>query len=250
MSIIKPNELEFNQLVEWLKHEYETDGEGFYCNIGVIKNSYNNEELFALSDTGKIVAFAVVNYRFDPEIISVKKNLRHMGYGAKLAKFCEEQAKQNGKTAVLEIECAPSASIPFWQKMGFTLHKDGYHAYKILPKKNELSAAMPPANVQVNVYRENALYSQQNKQDYLIGNFYPSAIYTDDSTVAFHDRFISYVPELPNGTDLAIEILLEGKPIYFDKAKRSKGKALGIFHPDHNQLYIDILNLAEAANAE
>src|SRR5215218_4647638 len=135
------DEADLAAIDEWLRKERDETGDGFYCNWGIIVSSFEERELYVLRTDGYPVAF-----------------LSDQGATHMIA-----LSREHG-LSVIEIDCAPSTSVPFWRRMGFTPHLSrlgyggGIYAHKELPWNFEqgTNRRMP---VEINFYPENKGYN-------------------------------------------------------------------------------------------
>jgi len=54
-----------------------------------------------------------------------------------LAQTALQNAIDDDRRCILDIQCAPWTSIPFWEKCGFRIYRENY-AYMLLPRELEL----------------------------------------------------------------------------------------------------------------
>jgi hypothetical protein len=60
-----------------------------------------------------------------------------------------------------------------------------------------------------------------------------------DGVIHLAERVIIYVPDLPMGHDVSLEIVVNGERLFFDKAKRSEATALGVQRDAGYEFYVD-----------
>lgn len=107
-------ETDLPKLEKWLQEEAARTGErGFLHNWNLIEKGIEEGHLHVLEVRGAPVAFLL-----GTDIMEVDPKHRGRGYGRALAGYIFETYCQD--RAVLTIECAPTASLSFWQKLGFT----------------------------------------------------------------------------------------------------------------------------------
>jgi GNAT superfamily N-acetyltransferase len=156
------DEADLAAIDEWLRKERDETGDGFYCNWGIIVSSFEERELYVLRTDGYPVAF-LSDQGATHNIAEVHPEHRGKGYGKRLATHMIALSREHG-LSVIEIDCAPSTSVPFWRRMGFTPHLSrlgyggGIYAHKELPWNFEqgTNRRMP---VEINFYPENKGYN-------------------------------------------------------------------------------------------
>ena len=175
-----------------------------------------------LREGNKAVAFQLGRL-LSPGILVVRPGLRGRGYGQMLVEFCIREAQTND-VCFLHIQCTPETSVPFWEKMGFTLlptqaspgssgwHGYTYpHAYMILPKVFDFPAACSEVSVLIQFSAQCAPDAQR------VLEHRPRAYRRSDGKIALENRVIGFHPAAP--IDLVVKITVEGDTIYFDRAK-------------------------------
>ena len=132
------------QLIEievWLLKERFRTGEGFYCNRGIMKNSFSKNEMATISKTSKTVGFAIWNniadFSVTIDIAEIKPRYRKKGLGEELiSRLIDYLISLNIYVAYLE--CMPESSESFWRHLGFidfpTHHNLSYKRNKQLFK--------------------------------------------------------------------------------------------------------------------
>jgi len=227
---------------EWLDHEERRGVHGnFLCNWSIIKSAHRNGELLVYVDgrTQRPVAFQLGGL-LQPGILQVHSNFRGTGIGQKLVERCVSDAIKRDE-CLLFIECKPSSSIPFWQRMGFTLlgGTDGKnYAYRVLPKYFDLPGDGTPTEVIVR------FYSEERKWEEAVAPLLearPPASRSLDGTVRFAERVSFHKALCPKSNDPVVELSVDGRTLYLDKAKYERGAELGI-RRCINGFYIDSIN--------
>ncbi|AZO32529.1 GNAT family N-acetyltransferase [Mesorhizobium sp. M1B.F.Ca.ET.045.04.1.1] len=112
------------QIMDWLKAEREERS--------VIADAHSDGEMIALIENDVPVAFLAYDLTYDG-ILEVRPDRRGLGYGKALALAALKQAVEDDRRCILDIQCAPLTSIPFWEKLGFRIRFENY-AYMPLPK--------------------------------------------------------------------------------------------------------------------
>lgn len=132
---INPSKKDLNEIKNWLKEEYELNGEGFYCNWNIISNAQK---------TGTLIVFKIDNccagfvewgktYEFiiDINIFVIHPDYRGKGFGRIFYNLVRDHFK-NDSTKVFKLFCEPTSSEEFWKKMNFyKLPKFGYSQHEL-----------------------------------------------------------------------------------------------------------------------
>ena len=119
----EPNIRQLNELETWLKQEFDTSKEGFYCNWNTIQKSFKRNQLITCSINDEIVGFISWSTNskrqyVDIDIFEIHPKFRQLGYGKRLYQLGETYFKSKDFKAVI-LFCEPRESEPFWRKMNF-----------------------------------------------------------------------------------------------------------------------------------
>ena len=221
---------------QWLMVQ-ETEGiqESFLCNWDLTYEIYLKGKLFVYIDENSMNP---VGYMWpDFGIVEVANNMRGKGIGRELVEYGKTNAL-NSDISVLNIECSPMSSIPFWEKMGFTIYEDN-KAYFILEKKLEVNNDGDLIPIEINFYPENKKWELDTKPE---ESFNAYAILDNKGVIYFYNRISVFTEDKEWRGDPVVEIIVNGKQVYLDKAKYSKAKTLGVIHADR-AYSIERLNL-------
>ena len=126
----------------------------------------------------------------------------------------------------LYIECNPSTSIPFWQRMGFTLIKsdsERNYAFRIMDKPLELPADGNDVAVVIRFFPESKKWEAATKP-YVVHS--SRARVTPDGVVHLAERVQFHEEAFPNVRDVVVEIAVEGSYRFCDKAKYNSDRML------------------------
>ena len=226
-------------ILSWLEREYEKDGEGFWSNREIIKRSFEDGDLWVIRENGVAVAFQVGDYATD--ILCVRKDRQRRGFGSALFEASLVRAMKDNLN-VLEGECSPPSSLPFWQKQGFERYNDptGHGRItvrKALQREHDVPDRMPKVEVGISFFSEEVLYPQNVSPlevIHLVGG--------EDSNGAIKlpRRVILFTNNKPKNKDLVVKIVVNGVGRCFCKAKYPEAKAVGVLYQSKdNTFYID-----------
>lgn len=231
-------------ILAWLKTEDAETGEGFWCNRRIVEAHHAEGDLLILREDGKAVAFQL-GALVQPGIMEVRPDCRGRGYGRMLAERRLKEAWEKD-LCLLHIECTPITSRPFWERMGFTVDPlSGNDAFMVLSKRVDLDSSLPQVQVKISFFPERALYNHPRPAPLSV--WQPDAVRLDDGTIELGQRVVGYKRPLAPG-DLVVEIVVNGKVIFFDKAKRDRAYELGLEQQAATGAwYMDCIDMIEEA---
>jgi GNAT superfamily N-acetyltransferase len=224
------------EIEKWLLAEREETGEGFYCNWNVIQGGLEYDETFVMLRDGDAVA-VLVDGNVGPNILSVRPDLRGQGLGGQFARWLFERALGRGCT-VLEIECEPRTSVPFWRKHGFLpmgTGPDGFrHAYKLLDRKHTLIDG-PDVTVVVSLFPKERKWNPSTA---------PYWVRTErghhqDGHVQLPTRVALYQLGEPHLADCVVRVTVDDECVYEDKLKYPEAGEHGIKRDPGGFFYVD-----------
>ena len=242
MTIRQSTDADLVDILDWLQREAAEEGNTFHSNRGLIAKGHEAGELYVLETEAQLAAFALGA----PGVIDIfetRPGLRGKGYGRQLAQFCIDRAAA-ADMAVIEGECAPETSLPFWEAMGFEQIRPRYGDNPWVSLRVGKTNILPPGapvDVVVRTFSEQVLYSDGVAA---IGTYRPTAVKAADGLIYLAKRIVLHEPNLANGRDLVIEIEVDGRCIARDKAKRAKLAAIGVRHDRFQQYYVDRIDPA------
>lgn len=235
-------EKDISAIHAWLVEEKAKDVHGnFLCHWSATKESHEEGRLLVFVDGLSRIPVA---YQWGdlvrPGILQVRHDMRGKGIGRKLvARRMEETDKCD--EPILFIECNPSASIPFWKAMGFTLIENQHgknNAYRVVEKKHSLPADGRIADVVIRFCPERR---KRDKTATPRATAMPAAASTPDGVVHLSERVCFFDwPRCPTGDDVVVEIEVDGELRFCDKAKYDEAKLLGVRRCT-NGFYIDFI---------
>jgi GNAT superfamily N-acetyltransferase len=210
----------------------------FLCNWELTKEQHEKGDLLVYFDGASEQAVA---YQWGslvyPGIMEVRQDMRGKGIGGRLVNYRIRQAYKRNQ-CILVIQCEPSSSIPFWQRMGFTLfdcNKRANFAYRILEKKLQLPANGLQIDVAIRFFPEER---RGNKKILPFSVSRPDALQTSDGIVHLAERVVFFSELHPDSGDPVIEVEVARQTRFCDKAKYPGARNIGVQRCDHG-FYID-----------
>ncbi len=213
----------------WLEQEKAQGVDGnFLCNWSIIQDCHDSKELLVYvdGDSNQAVAFQLGRL-LQTGILQVKNDFRHRGIGTKLVEYCVMLARRKGE-CLLIVQCTPPTSIPFWERMGFTLSpgpNQDNKAYRVLERLNTLPTEGTPTMVTIRFFHESRKWDAAVRacsEVVVAGKILPGGATALSKRVLFHDG------EHPNMQDVVVEILRDDERLFLDKAKYSEAARRGV----------------------
>lgn len=175
-----------------------------------------------------------------PNILSVRPDLRGQGLGGQFARWLFERALERDYS-VLEIECEPRTSVPFWRKHGFQPMSDGpdgfRHAFKLLERRHALVDG-PDVSVVVSLFPTERNWNPSTE---------PYWVRTErgrgqNGRVQLPARVPLYQPGEPHLADCVVRVTVDQKGVYEDKLKRPEARERGINRDPGGSYYMDFVS--------
>jgi GNAT superfamily N-acetyltransferase len=233
--IRKSTDADLASVIQWLKEEHEKCATGFFCNRDVITAAHSNKEMIVLVINGSPVAFLANGLGRDG-ILEVRKDRRGRGYGKALAEEGLRQAIADDDVCVLDIQCAPSSSIPFWEGMGFTIYSGDY-ASRNLPRTLALPAAGKDVELEI---REHLDPAQHYPETSIATQFFkPHARRGEDGNIYLEERII--FGRSTSFRDMVARIIVDGEDRFFNKLKYDEAAECGVCRDKYGNFYIDCI---------
>ena len=239
MATERATKHDLEEVLSWLEREYLEDDEGFWCNRGIIKRSFKDENLWVIREDGEAVAFQVGDYATD--ILCVRKDRQRRGFGTALFKSSLARAMKDNLN-VLAGECSPQSSLPFWQKQDFKQYHGptgtrGIHVRKVLQREYDVPAELPKVEVTISFYPEAVLYCPNVSPleiKHLVGGL------DSGGAIKISRRVIGLADDEPKNRDLVVKIVVNDVERCFCKAKHPEAEAVGVLRQSKdNTFYID-----------
>jgi hypothetical protein len=153
-ACFQPTENDLEEIKNWLIEEWNSEGEGFYCNWNVIHSSFNDGAMVVFKVNAKAVGFAIYqicDVSVIIDIIEVIPSMRKKGIGKELLDCLFKNFICRDKFIVY-LQCAPESSESYWRRHGFIdfpeghLKHDSYSEntwlYKIITPSLKLSSKL------------------------------------------------------------------------------------------------------------
>ena len=197
----------------------------FFCNWELTEKTHKEGKLFVYIDGASGVPVAYLWGDFG--ILEVRHDMRRKGIGRKLVDYQIKQAIKDNQ-CFLHIQCEPLSSIPFWQRMGFTLiasESERTYAYRVLEKKLQLPSDGVPINIVIRFFPEQRNWNKKTSV-YCVAT--PDAVKTADGIIHLAERVACFSEPRSDFGDPVVEIEVAGKILVCDKAKYPVARNLGV----------------------
>ena len=222
----------------WLEQQQRDKVHGtFLCNWGLTQRLHGEGKLLVYVDeAGEPVAYQWGGL-LQSGILEVRNDLRGRGIGKALVEHRLFEAVEAGED-ILHIQCKPSTSIPFWERMGFELRPaaDGTnYARRYMPRMLELPSAGLPVQVLVEWFPEERKWKPEAAA---VRSQLIAGVLLDDDEVHLAERALCADDEVER--DPVLRVSVDGKEWYCDKAKYAVSDELGV-ERCRNGFYLDML---------
>ncbi len=218
MDVMQATEDDLATILAWLKKEQDDEGFSFIVNEPAIRAFFDQGQLAVIRLDGDAVAFQAG--RYSPQITAVRPDLRGSGYGRRLFEWTLAQAEAHD-VCILDIDCQPGTSVPFWRHMGFEMEREGSELIELTGSKAHRTLnrrlAMPigaPTAVVVEFYDETARYEHGEP----LAALSAEAVRTPDGRIHLPERVIAR-GGAGRGEDLHVRLVVDGVEVEFDRAK-------------------------------
>lgn len=213
----------------WLKQYPDVDSLAINWNTTLEIYTEKGMLVFEDAETKKAVAYFWGSLNSTSSILEVRADRRGNGIGQAFVSYLLKMAADAGE-GLLRIDCAPASSEAFWRAMGFDIERDHYHLLgkRILPIPRPLPPHADPVEVIVRFFLEQAAYKEAGVL--ALVEYRPVAVKDQNGTVWLNEKLAYFDPP---EQDLVIELTLNGKNVYRDKAKYKEAEALGVIKCDN-----------------
>lgn len=204
------------------------DGDTLAMNWNTTKRVYRQDGMLVWEDatSQEPVAYFWGTLNTTDSILEVHPRQKSKGIGRAFVEHLLELSRSNGEP-LLEIEAAPPSSETFWVKMGFEFPGDK-RAQRIGRRMLNLPQPLPDGprlEVRVSFFHETALYAVEQRHPAL-AEYVLFGAHDVNGAIVLSEKVACF--SLEGGRDLAVRVEVEGRTVYFDKAKYPEGKALGV----------------------
>lgn len=241
-SIRQSKRADLEEIRRWLTEEEAQGVHGnFLRNWSCIERAHGDGDLLVYVDgkTGLPLAFQLGKL-IRPGILQVRYSYRGTGLGRKMVERCIALASKRDQ-CLLYIECKPSTSIPFWQRMGFTLIESANgerYACRSIEKLLQLPKQGVAVAVVVRFFPESRKWEPETEA---YATYSPQAKLVPGGTVYFAQRIQFHERAFPDVGDVVVEIEVDGSCRYSDKAKYEGARRIGVKRCV-NGFYIDAVH--------
>jgi GNAT superfamily N-acetyltransferase len=237
VKVLKATSTDLLVILAWLKEEYDAVGTGFWSNETIISKSLGIGDLWVIRRDGGAVAFQVGDYA--AEIACVRKDCQRQGLGSKLFMASLARATRAGAN-VMEGQCSPSSSLPFWESKGFVRY-GGEHSLlvrKIIQRSLKIPSVSIDVNVTITFFPARALYPTADG---------PGTVHclnagrTADGVVHLAHRVVGLDWNARRGSDLTVKIEVDGERLCFCPAGLVEAQNLGVRRDFQGTYFVDAI---------
>ena len=208
--IRKSTDDDVESIHQWLKEQCsDSSCESLYVNWSLTLQAHKEGKLIVYIEpqSNEPVAYQWGDL-VQPGILEVKKDKRNHGIGAKLVRHCIQNAIEQNICA-LHIQCKPSSSIPFWERIGFVIYNSSSNkAYKILEKDLALPGNAMNIPVCIRFYPECRNWDENTTP---IETFNQTAVQTPDDVIHLKRRICVFNSLDIWKNDVVVEIVVDGE---------------------------------------
>lgn len=222
----------------WLEQQQRDKVHGtFMCNWSLTQRLHGEGRLLVYTDeAGEPVAYQWGGL-LQSGILEVRNDLRGRGIGQALVEHCLFEAAEAGED-ILRIQCKPSTSIPFWERMGFELRPDAdgtSYARRYMPRALELPSEGTPVQVLIEWFPEERKWQPTTPP---VRSLRIAGMLVEDGEVHLAERALGADDEVER--DLVLRVCVDEQEWYCDKAKYDAAEYLGV-ERCRNGYFLDVL---------
>lgn len=245
--IRRSTDADISFIYAWLQKQAAADVPGtFLCNWNLTLDEHEKGRVLIYTDPETEGAVA---YQWGglvrPGILGVRADRRGNGIGRIMTEHRLAEASEHNE-GILYIQCKPSSSITFWERMGFKLvvgSSTKNYAYRFVPKLLELPEDGVPVSVRIELYPERRKWTLTELP---ISVHTPAAARNKDQVICLAERVYAFdggYDKFNTVRDLVVRVVVDGQDVYFDKLKYEEALNLG-FEKCRNGFYLDALVIA------
>lgn len=243
IDVRKSTDDDLAKVFSWLQRQRaEGVSDSLFCNWELTEAKHHADELYIgiEGSTGEVVAYHWGEL-LNSGILEVRKDRRGHRVGSAMVKSSIARSTLKG-ACCLKVQCAPAESRLFWESMGFLVHDEkGMYAHRLLALKHgECPQDASLKSVEIRFYPEPKIYSK-TKTIKAIREFTPKAWLLDESgEIQLAQRVAVFAGLSGWKGDPVLEVLVDGKRVFLDKAKRIEAEEIGV-EEDNGAYFIDRL---------
>lgn len=209
----------------WLPKDYSVGTLAMNWNVTMKVFAEERVSVWEDLDSGQPVGYCWGSLNSHDSVLEVQPEYRGLGIGRAMAEFMLKNSITD-RDPLLEIHIAPDSAESFWQGMGFETYWEHGNCYgRRILELRPLAVAGVRRSVTVVFLPESATWDEMPGLKALASHQREGTEVADGRIIL--DRAASHF-HLPDGDDLAIDVLLDGQSLYRGKAKYSKAEAIGV----------------------
>lgn len=227
----------------WLTDQEKQGGhDSLLCNWSLTMNEFRRVGALVYDDAtrGGVIAYWWGGLA-PSAILEVRADRRGMGVGRAMAEHCLAEALEAGESLFL-FECAPSSSVSFWGRMGFTAFDDGRHDYATLmvPVRCNVPPGLKSVTVAVEVFPDDRRYDCDVPA---LERFNCIAFMEPEAELVYLPHRIQWFEgraRRDHRNTLVVRVGVDGREWFFDKTSREAAEDLGL-HQNAAGCWLDVL---------
>lgn len=153
--LTKPTKADLEEIRAWLLQEKQDIGESFIFNWNIIEEGFTEGRFASAKMHHQTVVFLVWSEpgrTAEILVMAVRPDMRGQGVGTRFVEKVFPYLTDKLDVLVLEAQCAPISSEPFWRKHGFidyppnhpTARRSGIHLYRPMIEPLSTNPIQPP----------------------------------------------------------------------------------------------------------
>jgi GNAT superfamily N-acetyltransferase len=232
---------DLEEVLAWLKEEDRNEGTGFWCNRNVIQDAFMDGELQVAVLDGHPMALLAYGLTRNG-ILETEPRFRGRGLARQLVERAIRAEQDRDERCILEFQCAPETSVPFWKHLGFAIFEQHGQTYGRMILERALRV---PNGEVVSVLVEHHWDPAQHYPPATpVCLAEPPAVRLQSGEIVLGQRVIlaDDTPQFSGDRrDPVARIMVEGRQIFFDKVKRERARVLGMEQDCNGVFYLDRL---------
>ncbi|MGE0055703.1 MAG: GNAT family N-acetyltransferase [Hyphomicrobium sp.] len=232
------NTKDLKSVLDWLRRSYAKTGDGFWCNRRLIRGWFRDNKMYVCLVNQQVVGFIAGEFGRD-SVMEIRPRYRKRGYGRLIAEDWIQRAQKAG-ICVLEIQCSPSTSIPFWSSMGFAPTKGScvpHEYYRVFETLLPLPACGEDCDISIEIFEEERCWNSE-LEPIVISHMKGKL---SSGIVHLPKRFLCYSPSQIRGTPI-LRIRVNCTVRFFGFASRKQISDVGLAFAACRTPYFDRLH--------